>query len=534
MKAHLFVSLGFALCFAACAAAAFSSGKVRSSAIAGSWYPQEISLVYAEVDQFLADASPAPALAGKPLALIVPHAGWRFSGVAAAAAFRLLKPGDFDRVVVVAPSHTASFPGFATTEAVSYRTPLGDVPVAAAEAAALREGGLVRTAAGAEDREHAIEIELPFLQRRLRTFRLLPILAGETSPEDERALAARLAKLADGRTLFVVSTDFTHYGPRYGYAPFGRSAVAARDRVRKQNDEAIGLLLRKDAAGFRAFLDRTDDTICGRSGLGVLLELLPLVAPGPEASLLARYSSIDVPGFEDENSVTYASIAFASARAEGRPLEAPPARETLPADAPPLDERLGKRLLALARATIETELRGTDALPRALDDLLPSRPELDRLQGVFVTLERTDPAEIAREGRLRGCIGQIFPALPLREAVIHAAMSAALRDTRFRPVEASELPRLEVEITALSLPRPVASWREIVLGTHGIVISKGGRKAVFLPQVPIEEGWTVEETLSHLSRKAGLPSDAWREGASFEVFRGQIFREAEESHGAAR
>ncbi len=534
MKTHVCVALGLALSVAACAALAFSSGRVRPSAISGSWYPQEVSLVYAQVDQFLADAASAPTLAGKPFALVVPHAGWRFSGAAAAAAFRALKPGDFDRVVLVAPSHTASFPGFATTDAVSYRTPLGDVPVAAAEAAALRDGTRVRTAAGAEDREHAVEIELPFLQRRLGTFRLLPILAGACSPEDEKALAARLAGLADGRTLFVVSTDFTHYGPRYAYAPFGRSAVAARDRVRRQNDEAVGLLLAKDAAGFRAFLDRTDDTICGRHGLGVLLELLPLVAPRAEGSLLARYASIDVPGFEDENSVTYASIAFAAARAEGRPLEAPPTRDAIPAGAPPLGEALGKKLLALARATIETELRGTDALPRALDALPASRPELDRLQGVFVTLERTDPAEIAREGKLRGCIGQIFPALPLREAVVHAAMSAALRDTRFPPVEAKEISRLEVEITALSPPRPVASWRDIELGTHGIVLAKAGRKAVFLPQVPVEAGWTVEETLSHLSRKAGLPPDAWKEGASFEVFTGQIFREAEGPHGAAR
>jgi len=193
-------------------------------------------------------------------------------------------------------------------------------------------------------------------------------------------------------------------------------------------------------------------------------------------------------------------------------------------DAPPITDADGQRLVRIARAALNTQLRGADDLSRELSQF-PTGSEYERLQGVFVTLNRTDPAEIASEGKLRGCIGQIFPALPVYEAVVEAAVSAALRDTRFYPVQPSELGRLEVEVTALSLPKPVASYQEIRIGTHGIVIEKGGRRAVFLPQVPGEQGWTLEQTLTELSQKAGLPRDAWREGAKFSVFTGQVFKE---------
>jgi AmmeMemoRadiSam system protein B/AmmeMemoRadiSam system protein A len=507
-----------------------AGARTRPSAVAGSWYPGERALVIGELRQFFADAAAAPVLPGKPEALIVPHAGWRWSGAVAAAAFRNLHPGDFSRVVVVGPSHSGGFDGFSITDADAYETPLGNVPICRDAVEALRDGKLVRTVPGAEDGEHSVEIELPFLQQALGAFCLVPILAGETASESQKAMAEKLATLHDGKTLFVFSSDFTHYGPRYRYAPFGPSARAARDRIRAQNERAVDLILKKDAGGFRKHLEETGDSICGRDGIGVLLELLPKISPKAEATLLARYASIDIPGIEDDNSVTYVAIAFTEGkRPAGKPMEKPPARETCSADAPPFDDGFGRKLVALARATLETQLDGGEAMDRALAALPRDRKDLEQLRGVFVTLNRTDPIEISREGKLRGCVGQIFPVLPLREAVIYAAVSAALHDGRFEPVRAEELPRLEVEMTLLSPPKSVASWRDIRLGTHGIVIDKAGRRAVFLPQVPGEEGWTLEETLAHLSRKAGLPSDAWKDGAAFSVFTGQVFREGREA-----
>jgi AmmeMemoRadiSam system protein A len=392
--------------------------------------------------------------------------------------------------------------------------------------AGLKDGTLVRTIAGVHDREHAIEIELPFLQERLGEFCLVPLLASRTDAESQQAMASRLAALHDGKTLFVFSTDFTHYGPRFGYTPFGPSAVAVRDRIRKLDERALGYFSPPNAAGFRAFLEETADTICGRHGLGVLLELIPRIAPRARLVRLATYASIDLPGFADDNSVSYASLAyFEGEPPAGAPLTAVPDYAVCPAAAPPLDPALGQGLLQVARATVESELLKTHALRQALAALPADRSELDCLQAAFVTLNRTDPEEIARHGKLRGCIGQVSPIYPLPEAVVVAARGAALEDRRFNPVRAAELPGLSVELTVLSPPRPVGSWQEIVIGTHGIVLHKGGRRAVYLPHVATEQGWDLEETLSRLSRKAGLPRDGWREGATFEVFEGQVFAE---------
>jgi len=506
---------------------AVSAAGVRRSAIAGSWYPGSPSLAAAEVTQMLrAAAAASPAPAGKPVALVVPHAGWRYSGPAAAAAFRTLHRGDFDRVVVVAPSHHSGFAGFSTSGAKAYETPLGRIPLDRDAIQGLLDGQLVRTVPGAEDEEHAIEIELPFLQQALGSFRLVPILAGGTTPDQDRAMAAKLAPLADGRTLFVFSSDFTHYGPRFGYAPFGASAPSARAKIQSLEDEAVARLLVLDGDGFRRHLDTTDDTICGRHGLSVMTELVPRIAPGAKGTLLSHYASVDLPGMSDDNSVSYVAIAYydppaAPVKILGVPAEAPIA----PADAPPLDADLSARLVRLARAALNTDLSGTDDVQRELA-ALPPRRELDSKQGVFVTLSRTDPREIAAMGELRGCIGQVFPTYPLHEAVVIAAVNAALDDPRFPPVTADELGRLAVEVTVLSTPRPVSSWKEIELGRHGILLDQNGRRAVFLPQVPGEQGWTLEETLEHLSRKAGLSGTAWRDPATrFSVFEGQVIEE---------
>jgi AmmeMemoRadiSam system protein A len=257
-----------------------------------------------------------------------------------------------------------------------------------------------------------------------------------------------------------------------------------------------------------------------------MMELLPRIAPKAKAVPLARYTSIDLPGNPSDDSVTYVAMAYVRGRApDTPPLGAPPPPPTCPPQPAPLSADLGGKLVRVARAALNTELGGTDDLRKALRDLPASAGELARLQGAFVTLNRTDPVEIAREGKLRGCIGQIYPAYPIPEAVVVAAAQAALSDPRFQPVRKEELPGLEVEVTLLSPPRPIGSWKEIVLGRHGIVLKKGESRALFLPQVPVEEKWTLEETLSHLSRKAGLPADAWKEGATFEIFEGQKFEE---------
>jgi AmmeMemoRadiSam system protein A len=139
--------------------------------------------------------------------------------------------------------------------------------------------------------------------------------------------------------------------------------------------------------------------------------------------------------------------------------------------------------------------------------------------GAFVTLN--DKAT----GALRGCIGEILPMRPLVEAVVARAVDAGRRDPRFAPVSQGELAGVRVEVSALTPPKSVASWRDIVLGRDGMTLEKDGCFAVFLPQVAPEQGWDLPTTLSYLSQKAGLPADAWREGAKFETFQAEVFHE---------
>jgi len=216
------------------------------------------------------------------------------------------------------------------------------------------------------------------------------------------------------------------------------------------------------------------------------------------------------------------------APAPGRPLRGVPQLEAVPPDAPPLTEEQGDRLVHLARAALQTEIGGNDDLGPLLARW-PHDPAQERRQGVFVTLNRTDPREIRTHGRLRGCIGQPEPRFPLYYGTVQAALDAALRDQRFEPVRASELGKIAVEVTVLSPRRPVASAAEIELGTHGIILEKDGKAALFLPQVATEQKWSLEETLGALARKAGLDADAWKDGARLSVFTGQVFEEEEES-----
>lgn len=502
------------------------AARTRPPALAGSWYPEGRASLLAAAHLLMRVGQPGDPPALRPVALVVPHAGWSYSGPVAGAAYRLLRPGDFDRVVVVGPSHHEAFRGYAIEDATAYRTPAGEVPLCEGAFAALR-GPEARPVPSAVGSEHSIEVELPFLQAALGRFCLVPVLVGDTGPEEERAFAARLSKLDDGRTLFVFSSDFSHYGPRFSFEPFGPLSPEVRARVRAMDAEAIDRLAAVDAEGFRRHLRETGNTVCGRHGLATMLELLPHVARGVRGVVLGRYASADIPGVRDTSSVAYASVAFARADPAPavEPLAAPPRLRDVPPDAPPLSAAAGARLVALARAALATELLGRDDVARALA-AFPRGNEHERRQGVFVTLNRRDPEAIRAHGRLRGCLGQAEPTFPLYYGTVAAALDAAIRDPRFEPVTAAELPGLEVEVTVLSPRRGVSSPTDIRIGTHGVVLEKDGKAALFLPQVARENGWGLDQTLDALADKAGLPAGAWREGASLSVFTGQVFEEA--------
>jgi AmmeMemoRadiSam system protein B/AmmeMemoRadiSam system protein A len=478
----------------AVATLAVAGERPRPAALAGSWYPGEPAELGSYVDRTL-DAAPAwSAPDGERLrALIAPHAGYAYSGATAAAGYRALRGQAFDRVILLGPSHHAAFRGAAIADVDAYATPLGEVPLDSAAVARLRGSSLVGTGPGGPDREHSLEIQLPFLQRTLASgWRLVAILVGRLEEEDYAALADAIRPLLDARTLLVVSTDFTHYGARFGYVPFAADADVA-GRLEALDKGALAQIEARDPKGFLDYQERTGITICGFRAVALLLHLLP-----PEAHAhLVRYDTSGALLGDYRSSVSYLSIALTI-----------PDRPHEPAAWEPESLQWLHRLAALA---IQDAVAPTDASRASLEVLADALPaQVREPAGAFVTLRRG--------GKLRGCIGYIAPIKPVWQAVLDNAEAAALRDHRFRPVQPDELDDLDVEVSVLTEPVAIEDWAGFELGHHGIVLVKGARRAVFLPDVAVEQGWDREQTLTHLALKAGLPADGWREGAQYFVF----------------
>ena len=473
---------------------ALAADRVRPAAVAGSWYPNDPAELGAYLDRTL-EAAPSwsPPEGEHVQALIAPHAGYPYSGATAAAGYRALRGQAFDRVVLLGPSHHAGFRGVAIGDVDAYATPLGPVALDAAAVERLRGAPLVGTGPAGPDREHSLEIQLPFLQRALAPgWRLVPILVGRLEPEDYGALADAIRPLLDARTLVVVSTDFTHYGARFGYLPFPADPEAAA-RLEALDKGALAQIEARDPKGFLDYQERTGITICGFRPVALLLHLL---SPDTRAHLI-RYDTSGALLGDWRSSVSYLSIALTVPKQAAGPLAWQP--ESL---------QWLHRLAALRVADAVAPTAASGAALAAHLATLPT-PVLEPA-GAFVTLRRA--------GRLRGCIGYIGPIKPVWEAVLDNAEAAALRDHRFRPVQPDELDELDVEVSVLTEPVEIPDWTGFEVGHHGIVLAKDGRRAVFLPDVAVEQGWDREQTLSHLARKAGLPPDAWREGAQYLVF----------------
>jgi len=476
--------------------------SVMQASLAGQWYSGNREALARELQHDLDQAGGGPLT--NIIALIQPHAGYRYSGPVAAYGARQVRGQTFRRVLVIGASHRMSLPDtVCVPSATHYATPLGELPLDQEFIAALRRFPLVRTQPAAFVGENSVEMQIPILQQALGAFTLVPVVVGQLDPPTLREAARDLATLVDPGTLVVASTDFTHYGAQYGYVPFTTNIA---ENLRKLDLGAEAFIEKKDVDGFNAYCDRTGATICGQVPVNLLLALLPADA---QAHLL-KYDTSGAMTGDYSMSVSYVSLAFTGAWPAARPATPPPPK------AAPLSADDQQQLLWLARRTLEFHYqKGREPTPAELGIALT--PAMRQVMGAFVTLKE--------HGDLRGCIGEIFPRRPLFEVVMDEALNAALHDPRFRPVAAAELPQLEIEISALTPPRPVASYKDIVIGRHGMVLSKRGRSAVFLPQVAPEQGWDLPTTLSYLAQKAGLRPDDWKEGADYLVFEAIVFHE---------
>jgi AmmeMemoRadiSam system protein A/AmmeMemoRadiSam system protein B len=388
-------------------------------------------------------------------------------------------------------------------------TPLGPVDVDRAACNALAKAyPTARVLDAAHEPEHSIEVQLPFLQTSLGQFKLLPILMADFSDQSCAALAQALADWARNRSvLLIASSDMSHY-PAYddavrvdhetlkaietfdGQATFAPAKLSATTR-RLMSEGVPGLAT----------------CLCGEGPVKTVLAAARLLG-ADRVQVLHYANSGDVPTGSRESVVGYCAVAIYRTSAQ------PPPTRSAENGLTPEQQR---RLLAVARDTLEQYVRTGRVLEvRETDPSLTGQATFARPAAAFVTLRKG--------GELRGCMGALTPDAPLIETVRDRAIDAAARDPRFPPVQADELPDLEIEISVLSPLRRVASADEIDISKHGVVVTSGAQSGVFLPQVAQETGWSRDVLLSHLCQdKAGLPADAWRRGAALYVFTVQAF-----------
>ena len=471
-------------------------GPVRMPAVAGAFYPAGKGELGSMIDSFLAKANP-PEIPGSLVALVLPHAGYVYSGQVAAYGYKELVGKRFDTVIIMCDSHRARFDGVAVYPAGSWETPLGDVPVDAALAKKLVAASpRIRSSEEQFKGDHTLEVQLPFLQKTLKDFQIVPILFGNSGGNDYEVLArAILENAKDKDVLVIASSDLSHY-PNY------KDAKVA-DRV------TIDGILSGDVSTFERDVAKTmmkgmgnlATCACGADSIKTAM----LVAKGESADkivLLDAANSGDVSG-ERGRVVGYASIGFFSPgnpKASGGEI---------------LNKEEQGKLLKIAKETVVSFVT-----KGRVPEFTVTDPALKKHLGAFVTLKAN--------GRLRGCIGSFSPTtIPLYQVVTQMAVAAASQDMRFSPVKGDELEDLTFEISVLSEPKRVASWKEIVLGRDGVIIEKGWHKGVFLPQVATDHNMTIDQFLGELcAQKAGLPRDCYKQNdVELYTFTAQVFEE---------
>ncbi len=459
-------------------AAAASAAKVRDPAVAGAFYPADAGELRKTVDGLLARPG-ASAVREPVIALIAPHAGYPYSGAIAARAYALLKGRKPDRVVVIAPSHVEAFPFSSVYDGDAYATPLGAVPIdrAFAEKLAAADPSIKLSTSGhAPVRgrgEHALEVQLPFLQRALGDFKLVPIVMGEQSYTACRALGVALAKLARGSdTLVIASSDLSHFH--------------AYDEAVKLDRKTLAAIQEWDYLSMSRNFESRVWEACG--GGPVVAAMIAAERMGANKAALLAYANTGDVTRERGRVVGYGALALTKSAAHAS--AAPP----FSLAQPDRDE-----LLRLARISVESAVREG----KLYDYKGTASQPLMQERGAFVTLKE--------KGEMRGCVGYAAPMKPLSYTVRDVAALAAVRDRRFPPVTAAELGELRYEISVLSPLRRVLDIKNVEIGRDGLVIRRGDSEGLLLPQIPVEQGWDRATFLEQACLKAGLPARAWRE-----------------------
>ena len=481
------------------------SGTVRQPAFAGQFYPADSSKLRLALKDYFEDA--AVKNTGRPVALIVPHAGYIFSGQIAADAFNQAKNYRYDLVVILGTNHSSvGFNKISIYAKEGFLTPLG---LSKIDEAAAKE--LIELDKDCEfnpevhAREHSIEVQLPFIQYLFTGIKILPVVIGAPDINLCANFGKTLAKvLKNKNALVVASSDLSHYPSYKDAVTVDKQTLEA---VRKIDPEILISTINGQME------KETPELVTCACGEGPIIAAITAAKElGANCGTIISYAnSGDNPVGNRSRVVGYGAVTFS--------ITSEPFKETenklpnIEGQHFELNDSQKKTLLSFARKTITQYLTAeTVPLPRNFD------PLLQKNLGAFVTLRK--------HGELRGCIGYMREDLPLCLVVGSMALQSALNDKRFEPVAFDELQQIEIEISVLTPYKQVNNIDDIFLGRDGVVLKKGNRQAVFLPQVATEMGWNKTEFLDNLCMKAGLSPGSWKDAELF-TFQAKVFQESE-------
>lgn len=431
-----------------------------------------------------------------PLAIVVPHAGYVFSGQVAASGYNQIDPDQkFERIFLIGSSHVASFQGASVYCVGNYETPLGTVPVDLDLAKKLvAENKLLTFQPDADAHEHSLEVQLPFLQYHLKNnFKIVPVIIGSSTVETARKLAEIFKPFLNEKNLFVISSDFSHY-PTYQDAQKADQLTAKAIAANKVSGliDALETNEKKNYPGLVT-------SLCGWSSVLTLLNITEKI-PNIKTDLVQYQNSGDSSFGEKNKVVGYYTITFAQEKNQEIGFS--------------LSQSDKDYLLKLARETITQYIRNgktPEVEPSKLSETLKTSC------GAFVTLMKNN--------KLRGCIGRFEPGDPLWKVVQSMAIAAATHDYRFEKVTSSEVPQLHIEISVLTPLKRIKSADEFILGKQGIYMKKDNSTGTFLPQVAADTGWSKEEFLGHCAQdKAGIGWNGWKT-AELYTYEALVFKE---------
>ncbi len=468
----------------------------RKPAVAGQFYPDNPDALRELLSSMFSKALQNKGLKNVA-AIIAPHAGYVYSGVVAASAYNQIDfSKEYENIFILGPSHYIGFEGAAVYNRGNFITPLGTVHVNIKLANDLiKKYNFFSGRTDAHQVEHSIEVQIPFLQYKLKKItNIVPIVFGANPPDLCKKIADALRPFFNTKNLFIISTDFSHY-PSYTDAK--NVDMASVDAVLSNSSQNLVRTIENNAA---KNIPALVTSMCGEF---CVLTLMYITENNPDIQFthIQYLNSGDVSIGTKNRVVGYNAIAVTmKEKSQGLNFE--------------LDEKDKHSLIEIARTTMEEYVRNRKI---ATADEAQLSAAVKTNCGAFVTLKEN--------GELRGCIGRFDATEPLYKVVQEMAVAASAQDERFQPVAPEELGKIEIEISVLTPMRKIKSIDEIVMGKNGIYIRKGWNSGTFLPQVATETGWSKEEFLGHCARdKAGIGWDGWRNAELF-IYESLVFSE---------